>query len=64
MLEKDRPAPLRRIVGELIPAADGYARRKVELECGHHTWCSGAAIYRARCWRCRKSVSAPESIIV
>lgn len=55
MAEDRTPAPLRKIVGEVIPAADGYARRKVELECGHQVWCSGAAIYCARCWRCRKN---------
>lgn len=45
--------PLRKIVEELIPASDGFARRKVRLECGHEVWCSGAAIYRARCRHCR-----------
>lgn len=46
-------APLRKIVAELVPGADGFSSRKVELECGHTAWCSAGAIYRARCRKCR-----------
>ena len=51
--QSPQPAPLRKIVGEVISAADGFGRRKVKLECGHEAWCSAAAIYRARCRHCR-----------
>jgi len=51
------PGPLRKITAELIPASDGFARRKVRLECGHEVWCSGAAIYRARCRPCRAAIA-------
>lgn len=51
-------APLRQIVETIIPAADAYSRQKVRLVCGHEIWCSGSAIYRARCRKCRDE--APE----
>lgn len=60
MATKSRTAPLRRIVGELVPASDAFSNRKVRLDCGHETWCSAAAIYRARCIHCRAEAGRPE----
>jgi hypothetical protein len=51
--------PLRKIVGLLDAGSGGaYSRRKVELECGHNVWCSGGAIYRARCIQCKRAAKA------
>jgi hypothetical protein len=59
MSTKHTPGPLRKIVG-LLDAGNGsaYGRRKVELECGHNVWCSGGAIYRARCRHCKAAAIA------
>ncbi len=47
-------SPLRKIIQVLNFADDIYGSQKVALECGHEVLCSSHAMYRARCWRCKK----------
>jgi hypothetical protein len=56
LIYKRALAPLRVIVEVLIPAVGAYDRQKVRLECGHKSWASGSAIYRARCQHCRSHI--------
>jgi hypothetical protein len=52
--------PLRKIVYVIRISESIFEKQKVHLECGHDVLCSGGAVHRARCWKCkRESLGLP-----
>lgn len=60
--ERKKGAPLRKVVGTVVPSSSIFVPARVCLECGHEAYSWGGV--RARCVACKESASKSEPRVI